>query len=221
MNPPPTFFTQLLSLSAKFINDWKKDLYASSQASFHTQIQMPSDVISITIFFQQFIRNCRYALYKSLIIINNFTNYIISFQYRLLINLDALTLCPKVLFSPLPSIGADWYCFTCSSTLQLSRQIWGFDSWYRHSNLAQIGSKSSIFWPVWPWNLMDDLEKQWDISFLHPEAMCVFVRHFIAIGEFKLELIRKWSIPVKIGNVFSRVTLKSDRWPWKTIGYLF
>ena len=35
----------------------------------------------------------------------------------------------------------------------------GFDSCDRPSNLAQIWSKSSIFQPVWPWNLMDDLEK--------------------------------------------------------------
>ena len=35
----------------------------------------------------------------------------------------------------------------------------GFDSCDRPSNLAQIWSKSSIFQPVWPWNLMDDLLK--------------------------------------------------------------
>ena len=34
----------------------------------------------------------------------------------------------------------------------------GFDSCDRPSNLAQIWSKSSIFQPVWPWNLMDDLK---------------------------------------------------------------
>ena len=28
------------------------------------------------------------------------------------------------------------------------------------SGNAQFGSKSSIFWPLWPWNLTDDLEKQ-------------------------------------------------------------
>ena len=28
------------------------------------------------------------------------------------------------------------------------------------SGNAQFGSKSAIFCPVWPWNLMDDLEKQ-------------------------------------------------------------
>ena len=35
----------------------------------------------------------------------------------------------------------------------------GFDSCDRPSNLPQIWSKSSIFQPVWPWNLMYDLEK--------------------------------------------------------------
>ena len=36
----------------------------------------------------------------------------------------------------------------------------GFESCDRPSNLTQIGFKSSICQPVWPWNLMDDLEKQ-------------------------------------------------------------
>ena len=49
-----------------------------------------------------------------------------------------------------------------------------------------------------------------------------FVHHFKSIGEFKLELkVRKRSIWVKIGNFLSRVTLKFDGWPWKTIGHLF
>ena len=33
--------------------------------------------------------------------------------------------------------------------------------------------------------------------------------------------IRQYSIQVKMGNFLSRVTLKFDRWPWKTIGHLF
>ena len=33
--------------------------------------------------------------------------------------------------------------------------------------------------------------------------------------------VRKRSIWVKIGNLLSRVTLKFDGWPWKTIGHLF
>ena len=36
----------------------------------------------------------------------------------------------------------------------------GVDSWDRPSNLTQNGFKSSIFQLVWPWNLMDDPEKQ-------------------------------------------------------------
>ena len=36
----------------------------------------------------------------------------------------------------------------------------GFDSCDRPSNLSQIGLSSSIFQPVWPWNLMDDPKKQ-------------------------------------------------------------
>ena len=35
----------------------------------------------------------------------------------------------------------------------------GFDSCDRPSNLTQIGFKSSIFQSVWPWNLMNNLEK--------------------------------------------------------------
>ena len=33
--------------------------------------------------------------------------------------------------------------------------------------------------------------------------------------------VRKRSIWVKMGNFLSRVTLKFDGWPWKTIGHLF
>ena len=48
----------------------------------------------------------------------------------------------------------------------------------------QFVSKSMIFWPAWPWNLTDDLEKQQGTSPKHCQA---FV-HFIRICEFKLEL---------------------------------
>ena len=36
----------------------------------------------------------------------------------------------------------------------------GFDSCDRPSNLTKVGFKSLIFQPLWPWNLMNDLEKQ-------------------------------------------------------------
>ena len=52
-------------------------------------------------------------------------------------------------------------------------------------------------------------------------ATSSFVHHFVPIGEFKLELVQKHPIWVKINDFFSRVTFKLDRWPWKTIGHLF
>ena len=53
------------------------------------------------------------------------------------------------------------------------------------SGNAQFGSKSAIFCPVWPWNLMDDLEKTTGHLFYVASS---FVHHFIAIDEFKLKL---------------------------------
>ena len=95
----------------------------------------------------------------------------------------------------------------------------GFDSCDRPSNLIQIGFKSSIFQPVWPWNLMDDPQKTIRHLFC---ATLSFLHHFVAIGEFKLEFQSgNAQFGSKLTIFFSRVTLKFDRWPWKTIGSLF
>ena len=49
-----------------------------------------------------------------------------------------------------------------------------------------------------------------------------FVLHFVAIGEFQLELQSGIvQFGSKIDDLFSRVNLKSDGWPWKIIGHLF
>ena len=49
-----------------------------------------------------------------------------------------------------------------------------------------------------------------------------FVHHFVAISVFKLELQSGSNqFGSKSTIFFSRVTLKFDRWPWKTIGHLF
>ena len=88
----------------------------------------------------------------------------------------------------------------------------GFDSCDRPSNLTQIGLKSSIFQPVWPWNLMDDHPPPPHPPHPPPHthththkkkknggwpsktighlfyATSSFVQHFVAIDEFKLEL---------------------------------
>ena len=49
-----------------------------------------------------------------------------------------------------------------------------------------------------------------------------FVHHFTAISEFKLELQSgKAQFGSKSTIFLSRVTLKFNGWPWKTIGHLF
>ena len=40
------------------------------------------------------------------------------------------------------------------------------------------------------------------------------------LRDLKRPIVRKRPIWVKIGDVLSRVTLKFDGWPWKTIGHL-
>ena len=49
----------------------------------------------------------------------------------------------------------------------------------------QFGSKWAAFCPMWPWNLMDDLDKIIGHIFYITSS---FVHHFIAISDFKLEL---------------------------------
>ena len=70
---------------------------------------------------------------------------------------------------------------------------------------AQFGSNLTRFRAVWPWNLTDDLEQGKSEGFESCDR----------------PVVRKRPIWVKIGDVLSRVTLKFDEWPWKTIGHLF
>ena len=73
-----------------------------------------------------------------------------------------------------------------------------------HSENAEFGLKWATFCPVWPWNLMDDLEKT--IGHLLYATSSV-VNRFIAIGEFKFEL--------QSGNaqVGSKSTVFCPVWP--------
>ena len=72
------------------------------------------------------------------------------------------------------------------------------------SGNAQFGSNSTIFRAVWPWNFTYDLEQGKSEGF----------------ESCHRPIVRKRPIWVKIGDVLSRVTLKFDGWPWKTIEYL-
>ena len=63
------------------------------------------------------------------------------------------------------------------------------------SRNAQFGSKSTISCPVWPWNLMDDLEKQKGTSPMLLQALCIIYSHqWIQTGV----TVRKCTIWVKI-----------------------
>ena len=86
------------------------------------------------------------------------------------------------------------------------------------SGNAQFGSKLAIFCPGWLWKLNITLKNN------RAPLLCCFnlcapfhSQRWIQIGV----TVRKRSIWVKIDNFFSRVTLKFDGWPWRTIGYLF
>ena len=91
----------------------------------------------------------------------------------------------------------------------------GFHNWDRPSNLTQIGFKSSIFQPVWPWNLMDNNRAP---LLCYVKLFASFLSHWwIQTGV----TVWKRIIWVKNDNFFCSVTLQFDGWPWKTIGHLF
>ena len=70
---------------------------------------------------------------------------------------------------------------------------------------------------MWPWNLTDDLENNRAPLLCCFKLCASFHSHqWILIGV----TVRKRPIWVKIDDFLSRVTLKFDRWPWKTIGHL-
>ena len=86
------------------------------------------------------------------------------------------------------------------------------------SRNAQFGSKSAIYCPVWPSNLMDDLKNN------RASLLCCFKLYASFHNHRWIQTkvtVRKRSIRVKIGDFLSRMTLKFDDWPWKTIGHLF
>ena len=76
-------------------------------------------------------------------------------------------------------------------------------------------------WCFSPW----DLEIWWMTSKNHRAPLLYYIKlcaSFQIHWWIKTEVtVRKRSIWVKIGNFLSRVTLKFDGWPWKTIGHLF
>ena len=87
------------------------------------------------------------------------------------------------------------------------------------SGNAQSGSNSTIFRAVWPWNLTDDLAKRKGISSMLLQALCIISYPLVILNlSYSPETP---NLGHKCDDFFSRVTLKFDGWPWKTIGHLF
>ena len=87
-----------------------------------------------------------------------------------------------------------------------------------HSGNAQFGSKSVIFCSC-------DLEIWWMTLENNRAPLLYYIK---LCASFKIHrwietevTVQKCSIWVKMGNFLSRVTLKFDGCPWKTIGHLF
>ena len=92
----------------------------------------------------------------------------------------------------------------------------GFDSCDRPSNLAQIWVKIGNF--LSRVTLKFDIWKT--IGHLFHIALS-FVHHFIAIGEFKLEL-QSGNAQFGLKSMFFCLVWPWNlTWPWKTIGHLF
>ena len=106
--------------------------------------------------------------------------------------------------------------YTNSSSLHHFKSIGTFKLDLQSRNI-QYGSKSAIIYPVWPRNLMEDIEKQWGtFSILH-QAFCTISKPWVNSN---------WDYSLKTSNLgqnqrLSRVTLKFNGLPWKTIGHLF
>ena len=72
--------------------------------------------------------------------------------------------------------------YTTSSFVYHFKSIDAFKLKLQSGN-AQFSSKSAIFCPVWPWNLMDNHEKQYGFSFILHQAMCI-ISYSLVISNF-------------------------------------
>ena len=101
--------------------------------------------------------------------------------------------------------------FQIQQWIQTGLTVWKHSVWVKMDDFL---SHVTFKYYGWSWKIIGHL--------FH--ATSSFVHHFIAIGEFKLELQSgnaQFGSKLKIDNFFSRVTSQFDRWPWKTIGHLF
>ena len=83
----------------------------------------------------------------------------------------------------------------------------------------KIEIKLAIFWPMWPWNWTDDLEKQWGTSYIPLQALCIIttwydgflppVRCISAPGT-------TLSGPVVCLDCFNFANIPPPKWAWNS-----
>ena len=86
-------------------------------------------------------------------------------------------------------------------------------NWSNSPVTLNSGQNWQFFCRVWPWKTIGHLLEL--CCFKH--RVSFYSHHWIQTGV----TVRKRPIWVKISNFLCPVTLKFDRWPWKTIGHLF
>ena len=92
-----------------------------------------------------------------------------------------------------------------------------FDSYDRPNNF-KLDSNRRFLQPVWPWKVMDDLEKlNGTFPILH-EALCIIWNPSVNLN---LNLTTETLNSGRNRQLLSRVTLRFDVWLWKTIWHLF
>ena len=82
-------------------------------------------------------------------------------------------------------------------------------NWSYSPETLNSGQDWRFFFAVWPWNLTDDIEKQYGTSSILCQAEYIISNHWwIQTGV----TVQKLSIRVKIGDFICRVTLKFGGW---------
>ena len=82
---------------------------------------------------------------------------------------------------------------------------------------TQFGSKLAIFCPVGPWNMTDDLEKQYGTSSILHQALCIISKPSVtsnwSYSPETLNLGQNWWFFVSCDLEIWRMTLKNNRAP--------
>ena len=106
-----------------------------------------------------------------------------------------------------------WRCFKLCASFHSHQWIQTKVTVWKCSRvkIGDLLSRVTLKFDGWPWKTIG--------HFFHSTSS--FSYHFIAIGEFKLELQSgNTQFGSKSTIFFSRVTLKFGGWPWKIIGHL-